>query len=299
MSMFSEKMEFYKNEAEKFLLSQIPQNVTEEEMNILFDAMMYSVADGGKRIRPVLTLAFCEACSGDIRAALPFAAAIEMIHSYSLVHDDLPCMDNDDMRRGKPSCHKKYGETNALLAGDALLTLAFETALKETKGVVVPGDRVVKAARALANAAGAEGMVGGQIIDLMSENKRNGLEKLKVMDALKTGALIRAASEMGCIIAGATEEQLSAARTYSEAVGLAFQIQDDILDITSSSEELGKPVGSDLENDKSTYVALLGLEESAKLVDKLTKDAQDALEIFGEKGEFLKELGESLAKRRN
>lgn len=299
MSIFSEKMEFYKNEAEKFLLSQIPKKASEEEQNILFDAMNYSVADGGKRIRPVLTLAFCEACSGDIRAALPFAAAIEMIHSYSLVHDDLPCMDNDDMRRGKPSCHKKYGETNALLAGDALLTLAFETALKENADAEIPSDRVIKAAKVLAEAAGACGMVGGQIIDLMSENKRNGLDKLKVMDALKTGALIRAAAEMGCIVAGATEEQLSSARAYSEAIGLAFQIQDDILDVTSSSEELGKPVGSDLENEKSTYVALLGLEESAKLVDKLTDDAGKALEIFGEKGGFLKELGESLAKRRN
>lgn len=298
MSMFSEKMNYYKNETEHFLLSQIPQNVSEEEQNILFDAMRYSVADGGKRIRPVLTLAFCEACSGDMRAALPFAAAVEMIHSYSLVHDDLPCMDNDDMRRGKPSCHKKYGETNALLAGDALLTAAFETALKPAE-VTVPAERVIKATRVLAEAAGACGMVGGQIIDLMSENKHNGLEKLKVMDALKTGALIRVAAEMGCIIAGAGDEQLNAAKVYSESIGLAFQIQDDILDVTASSEELGKPAGSDLENEKSTYVALLGLEESAKLVEKLTDEAKNALSVFNENGRFLADLADALSNRRN
>lgn len=296
--MFSEKMEFYKCKTEDFLVSCIPDNPIEEEQEILFDAMRYSLSDGGKRIRPVLTLAFCEACGGDYRNALPFAGAIEMIHSYSLVHDDLPCMDDDDMRRGKPSCHKKYGESNALLAGDALFTLAFETALSENISSVPP-ERVIKAAGVLAHYAGACGMVGGQIIDLMSETKRNGLEKLKVMDSLKTGALIKAASEMGCIVAGASEEQLKAAKIFSESIGLAFQIQDDILDVTSSSEELGKPVGSDVENEKSTYVALLGLDESAKLVKELTKEAQNSLNVFGEKGEFLKELASVLSNRRS
>lgn len=298
MSTFSEKMELYKRETEEFLLSCIPSNPVEEEQQVLFDAMRYSLSDGGKRIRPVLTLAFCEACGGDYRDALPFAGAIEMIHSYSLVHDDLPCMDDDDMRRGKPSCHKKFGESNALLAGDALFTLAFETALNANISVIPP-ERVIKAAGVLARYAGACGMVGGQIIDLMSETKRNGLEKLKNMDSLKTGALIKAASEMGCIIAGANEEQLKAAKIFSESIGLAFQIQDDILDVTSSSEELGKPVGSDVENEKSTYVALLGLDESAKLVNELTDDAKNALNVFGEKGEFLKELAYVLSNRRN
>lgn len=296
MSMFSEKMSIFKRETEEFLNSCIPTNPVEEEQQILFDAMNYSLSDGGKRIRPVLTLAFCEACGGDYRDALSFAGAIEMIHSYSLVHDDLPCMDDDDMRRGKPSCHKKFGEANALLAGDALFTLAFETALNENTNI--PSERVIKAAKVLAYYAGACGMVGGQIIDLMSETKHNGLEKLKNMDALKTGALIKAASEMGCIVAGANEEQLNAAKTFSESIGLAFQIQDDILDVTSSSEELGKPVGSDVENEKSTYVALLGLEESAKLVNELTLEAQNALNVFGEKGEFLKELALVLSNRR-
>ena len=240
---------------------------------------------------------FCRLCGGNLLAALPFACAVEMVHTYSLIHDDLPCMDNDDMRRGRPSNHKVYGEDIALLAGDALLSLAFETMLSPRNAGLAGEDRAARAAGLLAKASGATGMVGGQVIDLQQEGKPTTIEVLQQMDEKKTGALIIAAAEMGCVIAGAEENKLAAARTYTRAIGLAFQIVDDILDVTADSKQLGKPVGSDETNQKNTYVSLLGLERSRGLVKELTEQAIKVLEQFPEDTSFLSDLARSLATR--
>lgn len=257
------------------------------------DAMKYSVINGGKRLRPVLVLEFCKACGGDISIALPFACAVEMVHTYSLIHDDLPCMDNDDMRRGRPSCHIAFGEEYALLAGDALLTLAFETA----SSVTADANITINAIKELSQKAGINGMIGGQVMDILNEGKETSLETLKETHLLKTGALIECAAVMGCISANADENKIKAARAYAECIGLAFQIMDDILDVTGDSEKLGKLVGSDAENQKNTYVSILGLEVSKELVNKFTKSAKDSLEIFGEDAGFLIQLAESLKNR--
>lgn len=264
---------------------------------VLIDAMRYSLEAGGKRVRPRLVLEFARLCGGSEEAALPFACAVEMIHTYSLIHDDLPCMDDDDLRRGKPSNHKVYGEDIALLAGDALLTLAFET-LADDKTAELAGDRACRlAAKTLARYAGAVGMVGGQVIDLKSENTNAPLEVLREMDEKKTACLIQAACELGCIAANAGADKRRAAALYGESIGVAFQIQDDILDQTSSDEELGKPVGSDNENSKSTYVSLLGIEKCRALVDELTNQAIEALSAFDADTEELRDYALALAKR--
>ena len=268
-----------------------------KEGQLVVDAMRYAVENGGKRIRPVLTLEFCRVCGGEIENALNFACALEMIHTYSLIHDDLPCMDNDDYRRGKPSCHKQFGEEYALLAGDGLLTLAFETALAD--GNSVSAENKVKASRLLARLAGVAGMVGGQVLDLQSEGTEASLEKLSGIDELKTGALIKAACLLGCYAADKTDsDTLAKAETYAECVGHAFQIVDDILDVTSDSETLGKPVGSDVKNDKITYVSLMGVENAQAEVDRLTEKAVGALVGFYENTDFLKELAYNLAHRK-
>lgn len=263
---------------------------------LVADAMRYSIQNGGKRIRPMLTLEFCRVCGGDPKAALPFACAVEMIHTYSLIHDDLPCMDDDDLRRGKPSCHKQFGENYALLAGDGLLTLAFETLTKATD--VAPSD-IVRAVRVLSNLAGVNGMIGGQVIDLLSEEKQVDYDTLHCIDKLKTGALIKSAALLGCIAAGVQEEAiLTAAKTYAENIGFAFQVVDDILDVTSDTATLGKPVGSDEKNAKSTFVSLLGLEACKTLADKLTKDAVQALSALPNDTAFLEAFANQLAVRK-
>lgn len=264
----------------------------------LFNAMRYSLLAGGKRIRPILVLEFCRVCGGDEKTALPFACAIEMIHTYSLIHDDLPCMDNDDMRRGRPSNHKVFGEDIALLAGDALLTMAFEVMLRKETVESVGARRAAQAAGILAAAAGARGMVGGQVIDLMSEGRMISLDTLKTMDECKTGALIVAAAEMGCVLGGADEEQMKAAENYAKAIGLAFQIVDDILDVTSDTQTLGKPVGSDVGNDKCTYVSLMGLENAKKAAVELTQTAVSSLDCFGQSAGYLIQLAQELASRK-
>ncbi|MBQ1435762.1 MAG: polyprenyl synthetase family protein, partial [Clostridia bacterium] len=219
----------------------------------LYDSMIYSLTAGGKRIRPMLCLEFCRTLGGDVNAAIPFAAALEMIHTYSLIHDDLPCMDDDDLRRGKPTNHKVFGEAMALLAGDALLTKAFEYATKAADKV--SADRVVKAIAVLAEAAGSDGMVGGQVIDLKSEGLKIPIEKLDTLHKMKTGAMIKASVQIGCIIAGESEGKIyDAATEYSAHIGLGFQIKDDILDVEGSTEKLGKAVGRDEKSNKSTYV---------------------------------------------
>ncbi len=240
-------------------------------------AARYSLLDAGKRIRPIILLEFYKLCGGEDDCAYHFATALEMIHTYSLIHDDLPCMDNDDFRRGKPSCHKQFGETTALLAGDALLTEAFGVA---TKTAGLPAERIVRALGVLSSCSGISGMVGGQVIDLQCENADVPIERITEMYRLKTGALIRAAAMIGCILAGAEDDLVEAAATYGEKMGLAFQVIDDILDQSAAESDFGKPVGSDERNHKNTYVSLLGLEESRHVAEQLTNEAITILDRF-------------------
>lgn len=270
-----------------------------ELYGVLWDSMRYSVGAGGKRVRPMLTLEFCKLCNGDINKAVPFACAVELIHTYSLIHDDLPCMDDDDMRRGMPSNHIEFGEDTALLAGDALQSLAFEIMLSPHTLCICEADRAAKAAGELARLCGASGMVGGQVIDLQYENKKASENVITQMHLLKTGALIKAACLMGCIVAGAEDEKLSAAAKYADCVGLAFQLVDDVLDVTSTSDELGKPVNSDVDNNKSTLVSLYGVEECMLRAQKLTDDAIEALSVFDGDTGFLASFARKLVERKN
>ena len=258
----------------------------------LQEAMEYSLLAGGKRIRPVLTLETCRMCGGSAETALPFACAVEMVHTYSLIHDDLPAMDDDDLRRGRPTNHIVYGEATAILAGDALLTAAFEHLTRAS----LPSERVVSAVQCLSQAAGSAGMVGGQALDIAGEGRRLSREELELLQSLKTGALICAAAELGCIAAGGTAGQRAQIRAYAQALGRAFQVRDDMLDVTSSREELGKPVGSDQVNQKSTFVTALGLDGCAKLVEQLTQQGIEALSGF-EAPDFHIWLAQSLARR--
>lgn len=256
-------------------------------------ACRYSVLNGGKRIRPILLLEFYKLCGGEDDCAYNFACALEMIHSYSLVHDDLPCMDNDDMRRGKPSCHKAFGESTALLCGDALLTEAFSVA---SKTLSVPNDRVVKALTHLASSAGVCGMIGGQVIDIgLSADADD--DVLYEMYRLKTGALLKTACAIGCILAGVDDEHISIAENFGEKLGIAFQIIDDILDGIGDSKTLGKPVGSDEKNNKDTIVVRLGVEHCRELARKYTDEAYECLEHFDGDSENLKNLAAYLLER--
>lgn len=248
--------------------------------SVVLEAMRYSLLDAGKRIRGALTLEFGRLCGAPEEGALALACSMEMVHAYSLIHDDLPCMDNDDYRRGKPSCHKKFGEANALLAGDALLTLAFETAASAP----LDDKRRGLAVRCLSKAAGTHGMVGGQVIDLESEGKPLTLEMLGTLCALKTGALLRAAAQMGCIAGNADPAVFAAADRYAAAFGLAFQITDDILDVTGETDKLGKPVGSDAHNEKTTYATLLGVDAARKSAVDFLNTAKEAAAELGETG---------------
>lgn len=262
---------------------------------VIYEAMNYSLEAGGKRLRPALLLELYKIFGGD-EDVLPFACAIEYIHTYSLIHDDLPAMDNDDLRRGKPTCHIAFGEANAILAGDALLTKAFEMM---TKCSFSNKERQLKAILCIADSIGTEGMIGGQIIDIDSEGKKIPYEDLKELHRLKTGALLKAACVGGAILAEADEKNLIMVERYANALGVAFQIRDDILDATSTSEELGKPVGSDDKSCKSTYVTLLGEEKSEELCQKYTADALNALEEIEADTSTLKELTAELAQRKN
>lgn len=265
--------------------------------NVVAEAMKYSLENGGKRIRPILVLEFCRLCGGSIEQALPFACAIEMIHTYSLIHDDLPCMDNDDMRRGKPSCHVRFKEHFALLAGDALLTHAFSFVLSSDFAKKEP-QRTLKALGILVQGAGNCGMIAGQVVDLQSEGKEISSDTLELMDELKTGALIKASAGMGVVAAGGSDEQLEKALEFASKLGHAFQVVDDILDVIGDAEALGKPIGSDAVSGKSTYVSLLGLEMSRIYAKKLTDEALSALEFFGADGEYLRELSKKLLSRK-
>ena len=289
-------MRDYIKEIEAAIERYLPQGTFEEQQ--LIDAVRYSLNLPGKRVRPSLTLAFAELCGGERDAAMPFACAVEMVHTYSLIHDDLPCMDDDDFRRGQPSNHKIFGEDIALLAGDALQSMAYAVMLGEEAVAAVGGERAARAARILAEKSGLLGMVGGQVIDLSMEQQTVGIELVQLMEEKKTANLIEAACMMGCVAAGADEEKIAAAERYAHAIGLAFQIVDDILDVTSTAEELGKPIGSDIDNEKNTYMSLLGIDRCRELVEELTAEAIQALDIFDGDADDLKDFAVKLANRR-
>ncbi len=257
------------------------------------EAMLYSLKIGGKRIRPIILLEFYKVCGKNDNNAIKFATALEMIHTYSLIHDDLPCMDNDDFRRGKPSCHKVYGEGLAVLAGDALLTEAFSVALT-TKGI--EEENINRALKVLAECSGINGMIGGQVIDTDESNIFTDIDKLQEMHILKTGALIRSAAVIGCILADAGDKVVHAEK-FARNIGLAFQIVDDILDVCGDEKTLGKPINSDKKNNKNTFVTLLGLDNCKELVYKLTNDAISELKFFDGDTKFLTDLALYLAKR--
>ena len=261
----------------------------------LAEAMRYSLLAGGKRIRPMLVLEFCRIAGGDIEAAVPVACAIEMLHTYSLIHDDLPCMDNDDLRRGHPTNHVVYGECTATLAGDALQAEAFGTILRSS----LAADRRAACAEDLANAVGLDGMCGGQYLDMIGEGKRLSETQLDAINTRKTGALLIAACRMGVHAAGGTELQLEAAARYGAAIGVAFQLRDDVLDVTSTEAELGKPIGSDAQEGKNTYVSLVGMAECEQRILRLTEAAKHALAEGFTDTAFLDKLADSMAVRKN
>lgn len=261
----------------------------------LYDAMRYSLLSGGKRLRPVLVLEACRMCGGNAEAALPFACAVEMVHTYSLIHDDLPCMDNDDLRRGRPTNHKIFGDATAVLAGDALLTAAFETIAEHWDGLTPT--QALEAVACLGRAAGARGMVGGQVLDMAGEGHALSFTEVEELQKLKTGALISAAAELGCIVAGAGEDARTAVRRYAHRLGLAFQIRDDMLDVTGDENTLGKTVGSDAANEKTTFVSLKGMEACEMLILEKTESAKAALGEVFENPDFLCWLADQLVER--
>ena len=287
----------YVNEQAEIISKRLNELLSENMSSVVLDAIKYSVSNGGKRIRPILTMEFSKACNGHLSSALDFGCAVEMIHTYSLIHDDLPCMDNDDMRRGKPSCHIAFGEDNALLAGDALLTEAFGV-LSSVR--CIPDINKVRAVSYLASFAGINGMVGGQVLDLQFEKNKPTVDEILKMYSLKTCCLIKAACVLGCLTSNEYDEKkISAAIDYAENLGIAFQIQDDILDIESDSVTLGKPVGSDEKNDKSTVVKFYGLKKSKELVKEYTDKAILALKEFDCNAETLEKLAYMLVDRKN
>ncbi len=296
------------NDTNKMLLERYVQEIekqllkfTEEKpelQGIVCEAMQYSLMAGGKRLRPVLVLEFYRMCGGkDADSIIDIACAIELIHTFSLIHDDLPCMDNDDFRRGKPSCHKAFPENIALLAGDALNTLAFEVISNAALDGRISAEAAVMLISVLSKAVGVEGMIGGQVMDLMSEGKDIDIETLNRLQSCKTGALIEAACVMGVILAGKFE-MIPSAADYASALGRAFQIVDDLLDVNGTFEELGKPIGSDSEQNKSTYVSLLGVDRSKQIAAQLTMQALGYLSKF-DNNEFLSEMTDDLLSRRN
>ena len=259
-------------------------------------AARYSLLGGGKRIRAVLVLSVCEMLGGNMAAAEQFAAAVEMLHCYSLIHDDLPCMDNDDLRRGRPSCHKAFGEATAMLAGDVLLTEAFEA----IANAPASAQSCVRAAKALGAGAGSRGMVYGQELDLKYESLAATEEQLRLIHRNKTGALINAAVQMGAAAAEADEEKCKALEAYAYGIGLVFQIVDDVLDVTSTPEQLGKPIGSDSENGKTTFATLYGVQGAMELAGQLNaKTCAELRGRFGEKAAFLEQLAQRLLTRKN
>lgn len=293
MEELQQKVEHINDVLEKFLPAE------EGQQRIIFEAMNYSVRAGGKRLRPILMEETYHMFGGSSAVIEPFMAAIEMIHTYSLVHDDLPAMDNDEYRRGKKTTHAVYGEAMGILAGDALLNLAYETAAKAFD-MEVADTRVARAFAVLAKKAGVYGMVGGQVVDVESEKSDDcsiTREKLDFIYRLKTGALIESSMMIGAILAGASSDEVSRVEQIAAKLGLAFQIQDDVLDVTSTLEVLGKPVGSDEKNNKATYVTFEGLDKAVSDVERIFKEAEEQLDDLGYDDAFLKELFEYLIHR--
>ena len=287
--MYKEQTQRYQAAIEAFLKDNCFVYPAEPQQK-LFDSMRYSLLAGGKRLRPLFVLEFCRVCGGDIQKAMPFAAALEMIHTYSLIHDDLPCMDNDDFRRGNPTNHKVYGEAIAVLAGDALLTAAFSYIAKAD----LPPECRIRAVEILSECAGELGMVGGQILDIESETRQCTVQEVLDIQSRKTGALIRAACQLGVVAAGGVVHQLEAAGAFADHLGLAFQIRDDMLDVIGNAQELGKSVGTD--GVKNTFVQLYGLEQCGKLVEEHTQLAISNLAPFPER-DYLQWLAQSLTNR--
>ena len=288
MNDYKARMDTYRQEVETYLSGcftdmSLPQKT-------ILDAMRYSLLAGGKRIRPVLLLEFCRLCGKDYHEAMPFAAAIEMVHTYSLIHDDLPCMDNDDYRRGRLTNHKVFGEAMAVLAGDALLTAAFDTAAHADAAP----ETIVQVVGILAAAAGEKGMVGGQVLDLEGENLHLREDDIYTIHMLKTSKLIEAACCMGAAAGGASEAQMNAARVYAQALGLAFQVRDDMLDVLGDATKMGKATGMDA--NKSTFISLYGVGECAKIIERQTERAIDALSCFDD-CDFLTQMAKMLAFR--
>ncbi len=268
-------------------------NIFESKNDTIYESMKYSLYAGGKRVRPVLSLAVCEALKGNLDAALCFGCSLEMIHTYSLIHDDLPCMDNDDLRRGKPTNHKVFGEDMAVLSGDALLNYACENI---TSADYIDSNIRLNALKTLYSASGAEGMIGGQVLDMQAEGKNVNINCLELLHRKKTGALIKASAALGAISAGKPENILD---TYAEALGLAFQIRDDILDVEGDSEKFGKPILSDEKNNKTTYVTLFGIDGAKKRLTEETEKSIDSLQFLGDDGEFLRKFALYLLNREN
>jgi geranylgeranyl diphosphate synthase type II len=283
--------EIYRNHIEAFL-GDWYDRFRDEPQTQLFESMKYSLLAGGKRLRPIFAFEFCRLCCGDWQKATPLAAAVEMVHTYSLIHDDLPCMDNDDYRRGRLTNHKVYGEAMAVLAGDALLTDAFTVASTAKLEGKAMGDAI----GVLSECAGSLGMVGGQVLDILSEERECTEEEILAIQSRKTGALIRAACALGAIAGGASEEQFDAACRFAAALGLAFQIRDDMLDVIGTREEMGKTVGTDA--TKNTFVRLYGLQKCEQLVQNYTDLALDAISIFPD-NDLLCQLALQLTSRRN
>lgn len=293
MEELQQKVEHINDVLEKFLPAE------EGQQRIIFEAMNYSVRAGGKRLRPILMEETYHMFGGSSAVIEPFMAAIEMIHTYSLVHDDLPAMDNDEYRRGKKTTHAVYGEAMGILAGDALLNMAYETAAKAFD-MEVADTRVARAFAVLAKKAGVYGMVGGQVVDVESEKSDDcpiTREKLDFIYRLKTGALIESSMMIGAILAGASSDEVLRVEQIAAKLGLAFQIQDDVLDVTSTLEVLGKPVGSDEKNNKATYVTFEGLDKAVSDVERISKEAEEQLDDLGYDDAFLKELFEYLIHR--
>lgn len=294
MSNFDKKMAEYVEFTDELLRKYNNYSNENKPQVNLIDAMNYSLRAGGKRIRPVLVFAFCEALGADKEIASAPACAIEMAHTFSLIHDDLPAMDNDDFRRGKPSCHKKYGEAMAILAGDALAIFPFEIIADAPE---LTSEQKVLIISVLANSVGRDGMIGGQVIDMENEKRTDvDEENLRNMYRCKTGHLLAVSCVMGAICADASNETIRAAAEYGFRLGFAFQVIDDILDVTSTTEELGKPAGSDAEKNKTTFVTLYGIEKAKELADEATSQALEWLDAI-DNNEFLKELTEVLLRR--
>jgi geranylgeranyl diphosphate synthase type II len=290
-------LEDKREEVDRFLESAVPDIRTPP--TTLHEAMRYSLFAGGKRIRPILAIAAAEAVAAPSRAILPVASSLELIHTYSLIHDDLPAMDNDDFRRGKPTNHKVFGEAMAILAGDALLTLAFDLCSQADKLDGIDPRRQVEIIHELAQGSGNHGMVGGQVLDIQAENKDIDLPTLQTIHVHKTGKLIRSAVRMGALVSAATPAQLQELTAYAEDVGLAFQIADDVLNVTGTLEELGKNANTDAQRGKKTYPTFYGIDGARTLAEECTARAISRLERFDKKADALRQLARYITSRRN